>query len=148
MARFYPSRELGAALRGYRVAIGWTLGDAARHLECDRSKISRIENGVRGIHSRDLTELFLLYEVPPDARASLRGLASVPRGHPDADVLDAVIEVEQACARLMKALAELRDQAVAHGAECSCGHKAGVSDPGSPALASPAAPPGHCRKPR
>ena len=30
MARFYPSRELGAALREYRIAIGWTLGDAAR----------------------------------------------------------------------------------------------------------------------
>ena len=65
MARFYPSRELGAALREYRIAIGWTLGDAARHPECDRSKISRIENGVRGIHSRDLTELFALYEVSP-----------------------------------------------------------------------------------
>jgi len=107
MARFYPSRKLGAALREYRVAIGWTLGDAARHLECDRSKISRIETGVRGIHSRDLTELFALYEVPPDARATLRGLASIPRGHPDADVVDAVVEVEQACARLMKALEEL-----------------------------------------
>jgi transcriptional regulator with XRE-family HTH domain len=102
MARFYPSRKLGAALREYRIAVGWTLGDAARHLECDRSKISRIENGERGIHSRDLTELLALYEVPPDARASLRGLASIPRGHPDAEVLDAIIEAEQACARRMK----------------------------------------------
>ena len=35
----------------------------ALHPECDPSKISRIENGVRGIHSRDLTELFALYKV-------------------------------------------------------------------------------------
>jgi transcriptional regulator with XRE-family HTH domain len=110
MARFYPSRKLGAALREYRIAIGWTLGDTARHLECDRSKISRIENGERGIHSRDLAELFTLYKVPPDARASLRVLASLPRGHPDADVLDRIIEVEQACERLMKALTELKIQ--------------------------------------
>jgi transcriptional regulator with XRE-family HTH domain len=110
MARFYPSRKLGAALREYRIAIGWTLGDTAMHLECDPSKISRIENGERGIHSRDLTELFALYRVPPDARASLRGIASVPRDHPDADVLDRIIEAEQACARLMKALTELKGQ--------------------------------------
>jgi transcriptional regulator with XRE-family HTH domain len=76
MARFYPNRKLGAALREYRIAIGWTLGDTAVHLECDPSKISRIENGERGIHSRDLTELFALYEVPPDALLVL-GVASV-----------------------------------------------------------------------
>jgi transcriptional regulator with XRE-family HTH domain len=116
MARFYPSRKLGAALREYRIAVGWTLGDAARHLECDRSKISRIENGERGIHSKDLTELLALYEVPPDARASLRGLASIPRGHPDAEVLDTIIEAEQACARLMKALEELKSQSLTHEA--------------------------------
>jgi len=108
MARFYPSRKLGAALREYRIAIGWTLGDTARNLECDRSKISRIENGERGIHSRDLAELFALYKVPPDVRASLMRIASIPRDHPDADVLDRIIEVEQACARLMKALTELK----------------------------------------
>ena len=85
------------------------------HLECDPSKISRIENGERGIHSRDLTELFALYKVPPDARAMLRGMASIQPGHPDADVLDRIIEAEQACARLMKALAELKGLCHAEG---------------------------------
>jgi len=40
---------LGAALRQYRQNLGYVLDDAARILECDRSKISRIETGQRGI---------------------------------------------------------------------------------------------------
>src|SRR5216684_3425789 len=41
-------RLLGAALRRFRESGGYTLDDAARILECDRSKISRIETGQRG----------------------------------------------------------------------------------------------------
>ena len=36
---------IGAALRRYREDLGFILEDAARVLECDRSKISRIETG-------------------------------------------------------------------------------------------------------
>jgi transcriptional regulator with XRE-family HTH domain len=39
---------IGAALRRYREDLGFILEDAARVLECDRSKISRIETGQRG----------------------------------------------------------------------------------------------------
>jgi predicted transcriptional regulator len=42
-------RLLGGALRRYRESLGYRLEDAARILECDRSKISRIESGRRGI---------------------------------------------------------------------------------------------------
>jgi transcriptional regulator with XRE-family HTH domain len=42
-------RLVGRALRRYRENLGYTLEDAARTLECDRSKISRIETGQRGI---------------------------------------------------------------------------------------------------
>ena len=42
-------RLLGAALRRHREGLGYSLADAARILECDPSKISRIETGHRGI---------------------------------------------------------------------------------------------------
>ena len=42
-------RLLGAALRRHRESLGYRLDAAARILECDRSKISRIESGQRGI---------------------------------------------------------------------------------------------------
>ena len=47
-------RLVGGALRRYRENVGYALEDAARVLECDRSKISRIETGHRGIRSREL----------------------------------------------------------------------------------------------
>ena len=50
-------RLLGAALRRYRENLGFGLDEAARILECDRSKISRIETGQRGISARELREL-------------------------------------------------------------------------------------------
>jgi transcriptional regulator with XRE-family HTH domain len=54
---------LGAALRRYRENLGLTLEDAARVLECDRSKISRIETGQRGIRPKELRELLTEYGV-------------------------------------------------------------------------------------
>ena len=49
-------RLLGAALRRYREHLGYGLDEAARILECDRSKISRIETGQRGIRAKELRE--------------------------------------------------------------------------------------------
>ena len=46
-------RIIGPALRRYREAAGYDLHDAADVLGCDRSKISRIESGERGIRCRD-----------------------------------------------------------------------------------------------
>jgi transcriptional regulator with XRE-family HTH domain len=43
--------------RGYREGLGYTLEEAARVLACDRSKVSRIETGQRGVCPADLRVL-------------------------------------------------------------------------------------------
>jgi transcriptional regulator with XRE-family HTH domain len=68
-------RLLGAALRRYREALGYGLEDAARVLECDRSKISRIETGQRGIRVKELRELLEEYGVPGPEQAALIAVA-------------------------------------------------------------------------
>jgi transcriptional regulator with XRE-family HTH domain len=52
---------VGAVLRDHRETAGYTLDDAAEVLRCDRSKISRIETGQRGISPRELRELLAEY---------------------------------------------------------------------------------------
>jgi transcriptional regulator with XRE-family HTH domain len=68
-------RLLGRTLRRHREALGWTLNDAARVLECDRSKVSRIETGERGIRAKELRELMEEYGVAEEQRAVLTLLA-------------------------------------------------------------------------
>jgi transcriptional regulator with XRE-family HTH domain len=68
-------RLVGGALRRYRENVGYTLEDAARVLECDRSKISRIETGQRGIRPKELRELLAEYGVPDSEQAALAALA-------------------------------------------------------------------------
>jgi transcriptional regulator with XRE-family HTH domain len=72
-------RLVGGALRRYRENLGYTLDDAARILECDRSKISRIETGQRGIRGKELRELLAEYGVSDEQQKILVGLAN-PRG--------------------------------------------------------------------
>ena len=84
-------RLVGGALRRYRENLGYTLDDAARILECDRSKISRIETGQRGIRGKELRELLAEYGIGDEQQKILTALAA-PRGafgwHRDyADVL-------------------------------------------------------------
>jgi transcriptional regulator with XRE-family HTH domain len=80
---------VGGALRRYRENVGYALEDAARVLECDRSKISRIETGQRGIRPKELRELLAEYGVPASEQVALVSIAS--RGgqhswwHPYAD---------------------------------------------------------------
>ena len=84
-------RLVGGALRRYRDNAGYTLEDAAHVLECDRSKISRIETGQRGIRPKELRELLAEYGVPDREQAALVAIASRggQRGwwHKYADVL-------------------------------------------------------------
>ena len=68
-------RLLGAALRRYRENVGYGLDDAARILECDRSKISRIETGQRGIRPKELRELLAEYGVEEKERLALAAIA-------------------------------------------------------------------------
>jgi transcriptional regulator with XRE-family HTH domain len=56
-------RLVGRALRRHRESRGYTLSDAARVLECHASRISRIENGERGIRAKELRELLAEYGI-------------------------------------------------------------------------------------
>jgi transcriptional regulator with XRE-family HTH domain len=73
-APYARRRLVGGALRRYREHLGWTLEEPARLLECDKSKVSRIETGQRGIRARDLRDLLAEYGV----------------GHPEAGILAAI----------------------------------------------------------
>jgi len=86
-------RLVGTTLRRYRENLGYTLDDAAHVLECDPSKMSRIERGERGIRGKELRELLGEYGVEGEQQALLTLLAD-PRDalgwHRDhADVLPA-----------------------------------------------------------
>ena len=72
-------RLVGKALRRHRESSGYTLKDAARFLECDPSKVSRIETGQRGIRSKELRELLDEYGINEPMQAVLTDLAD-PRG--------------------------------------------------------------------
>ena len=74
-------RLLGSALRAYRESAGYELIQAARILDCDRSKVSRIETGQRGISSGELRALLTEYGVPGDEQEALAVIAH--RGHDD-----------------------------------------------------------------
>src|ERR1700728_2632875 len=76
-----PARRLllGAALRRYREELGYVLEDAARVLDCDRSKISRIETGQRGIRPRELRDLLTEYGVGEHEQRALAVLADARR---------------------------------------------------------------------
>ena len=72
-------RIVGGTLRRYRENLGYTLDDAARILECDRSKISRIETGQRGIRGKELRELLAEYGIDDQQQAILGAMAD-PQG--------------------------------------------------------------------
>jgi transcriptional regulator with XRE-family HTH domain len=108
-------RLVGGALRRYRENVGYALEDAARVLECDRSKISRIETGQRGIRPKELRELLTEYGVPEGEQGALVAIASRGGQHgwwqPYADIfseayLDYVI-MESAAAEIMAYEAQL-----------------------------------------
>jgi transcriptional regulator with XRE-family HTH domain len=68
-------RLLGTALREYRETLGYNLDEAARILDCDRSKVSRIETGERGIRPKELRELLTEYGVPATEQEALLAVA-------------------------------------------------------------------------
>jgi hypothetical protein len=67
---------VGSCLRRYRETLGYDLGVPARILECDKSKVSRIETGQRGIRPRELRELLAEYGADPDTRDALAAIAA------------------------------------------------------------------------
>ncbi len=68
-------RMVGAALRRYRENLGYNLEEAARTLECDCSKISRIETGQRSIRALELRALLEEYGADEDERRALSAIA-------------------------------------------------------------------------
>jgi transcriptional regulator with XRE-family HTH domain len=68
-------RLVGDALRRYRAHVGYGLADAAKVLECDRSKISRIETGQRGIRPKELRELLTEYGIGTREQGTLTAIA-------------------------------------------------------------------------
>jgi len=66
-------------LRHYRGQLGLTIEEAAEVLECDISKISRIETGMRGIRGSELETLLDSYGVFGAEQNSLLDLAAVPQ---------------------------------------------------------------------
>src|SRR6202040_2102889 len=86
-------RLVGGALRRYRENVGYALEDAARVLECDRSKISRIETGQRGIRPKELRDLLTEYGVAEPEQQTLTAIAHPHRAQgwwqPYTDVLPA-----------------------------------------------------------
>ena len=68
-------RLVGGALRRYRESLGYTLDDAARALGCDRSKVSRVETGQRGIRATELRTLLSEYGIDEQAQDALAAIA-------------------------------------------------------------------------
>jgi hypothetical protein len=66
-------------LRHHRETLGYDLDDAATIIGCDRSKISRVENALRGIRQNELKILLDEYGVGQAEQAGLLALAR-PRG--------------------------------------------------------------------
>jgi len=73
------ARLVGTCLRDYREAARLDLQDAATVLGCDRSKVSRVESGERGILPVDLSRLLDIYDADPDERQALLVLAGADR---------------------------------------------------------------------
>jgi transcriptional regulator with XRE-family HTH domain len=70
-------RVIGRALRDFRHRAGLQLEDAAAVLGCDKSKITRVEEGERGIRPAELGALLEAYDAGPVARDGLLPLARV-----------------------------------------------------------------------
>lgn len=65
-------KQLGSLLRRLREQAGVSIDEAAEHLMCSSSKISRLETGHRGISPRDVRDLLDRYGITdPEQRQAL-----------------------------------------------------------------------------
>ena len=70
-------RFVGLALRRHRERLGYGVHEAARIIECDASKISRMETGQRGYRMLELRVLLDAYGVPEAEQERLTGWRSL-----------------------------------------------------------------------
>jgi transcriptional regulator with XRE-family HTH domain len=61
-------RQLARVLKGLRERAGLDQDEVAAHLECDHSKVSRIETARSGVRPIDLRKMLALYDVTDDAQ--------------------------------------------------------------------------------
>jgi len=129
-------RLIGTSLRRYREEAGLDLLDAARILDCDRSRVSRIESGERGIRLVELRELLLEYGADEAGRDALEALACASRDGwwraLSAGYVDLLI-VESAAERIMiyaplQVPELLRTEGCARVAFADCGDAEGMTD--------------------
>jgi transcriptional regulator with XRE-family HTH domain len=71
--------ELARRLRELREAAGKSLVDVAEELACSQAKVSRIENGQRGVQALDIRVLCRFYGVSPKVQQELTTLATEAR---------------------------------------------------------------------
>jgi transcriptional regulator with XRE-family HTH domain len=69
-------RELGSVLRSLRAEAGLTVEQVADRLGFSRSKMSRLENGQRGVNNMDIQRLCGLYKVDKEQRRRMTELAA------------------------------------------------------------------------
>jgi transcriptional regulator with XRE-family HTH domain len=72
-------RLAGALLRHHREAARWSLKEAVAHLECDTSKISRIETGHRRPLPGEMHKLLAAYGVSPREQQAIAALTQSAR---------------------------------------------------------------------
>lgn len=72
-------RQVGFELRRHRVAARKTAVQAAEHLGCSHSKISKLENGQLGVKTDQLIKLLEFYDVHDDTKRNLIKVNSQPR---------------------------------------------------------------------
>jgi transcriptional regulator with XRE-family HTH domain len=73
-------RMIGEYLRQRREALGYSMSDVAGLLECDTSKVSRIETGDRGIRAKELRELLAEYGTDEAVVEALEAVTRSARG--------------------------------------------------------------------
>lgn len=69
-------RELGARLKDLRTDRGWTVEHVAARLQFSPSKVSRLENGLRGVSAPDIRGICDLYDLEGPDRQLMVDLAA------------------------------------------------------------------------
>jgi transcriptional regulator with XRE-family HTH domain len=72
---------VGTALRRHRELLGYGLAEACKVIGCDKSKLSRIETGQRGIRTGELREILDDYGVCESEQLTLVAIATPPGRH-------------------------------------------------------------------
>ena len=91
-------RKVAASLRRLRDAAGRTEDEVARHLDCSRPRLRRIEAGLAAVRLTEVRSLLELYDATGDQREEILGEARRARDrcwwYPYADLIDDLFETQ------------------------------------------------------